>query len=598
MSAMNVDEVVDARKPAGVTDEDAKVELERLLSDAQFHSTERNRNFLKYVANAVFEGNSASVKAYTIAVDVFGRPSSFDPSTDPIVRIEATRLRASLVQYYEARTDIGSVHIELPRGRYIPVFSRIAELASGASQAEDAAVKEYAPHVVKPAKVVSLRNLLLLGLPIAAGCLGLWAFLARGPIYSDKPNVAIEMKLAGDPSDGEAVFIRDYLMIALSQFHTLKLSAPDQPQALGRDVSRQTADVTFLTSDRRMSRYHVKLKYHSTASERAVWWQVVNPATGEALRSGVEKILVGNKTNEDLRRELVTNLANRFAGARGVINSTELTRELAAPTIGNGCILRAAVAIEQHNGNEMWEARTCLESTLSVAPNDADVNAQLAVLLLESTAPDIANDSTERALLLANKSVSLAPMSELSNYAQMLAQFRNGQTEAAFVSGYRAMALNPQNSAIPARLGAMLFAAGRWAEGSGLAIKAGLIDDVPHSDAGLTLALDAYRRGEFAEALLRVQQMGRSDDYVANILELAAAAQVGDTATVGEVVTRLKSRDRQFWTTFRAEMAARQYAPVLIDNLGAGLMKAGLALPQWPQGGALDATSPLVSSTN
>lgn len=596
---MNVDEIVDGAKLEAVTEEDAKWELNRLLSDAQFHSTERNRNFLKYVANAVFEGRSASVKAYTIAVDVFGRPSSFDPSTDPIVRIEATRLRASLVQYYEARTDVGSVHIELPRGRYIPVFSRrAAAFDDETNHAAEVAAEDHGQHVAESRSIVSLRNFLRMGVLLAVGCLGFWALMAPRPTYSDKPNVAIEMKLAGDQSDNEAIFIRDYLMIALSQFQTLKLSAPDQPENISRAISQPTADVVFLEQARRMSRYHVRLKYHATKDERAVWWQVIDAATGEALRSGVEKILVGNGTDEDLRRQLVTNLATHFAGTRGVINSAELARELAAPTFGNGCILRSSVAIDRHNVNEMWEARTCLEATLRVAPNDADVNAQLAILLLESTAPDVSNDATARALFLASKSVSLAPMSDVSSYAQMLAQFRNGQTEAAFVSGYRAMALNPDNSVIPARLGAMLFAAGRWADGSELAIKAGLIEDVPHSDAGLTLALDAYRRGEFAEALLRVQQMGRSEDYIANILELAASAQVGDTETVAEVVTRLKSRNRQFWTSFRADMAARQYAPVLIDSLGAGLMKAGLALPQRPQSGESEATAPLVTSAN
>src|ERR1044072_5824329 len=90
-----------------VSEQEARQELERLLADPQFHSTDRNRNFLRFVAQELFEGRGAAVKAYTIAVDVFGRPPSFDPTTDPIVRIEATRLRASLAQYYEAHAHEG-----------------------------------------------------------------------------------------------------------------------------------------------------------------------------------------------------------------------------------------------------------------------------------------------------------------------------------------------------------------------------------------------------------------------------------------------------------------------------------------------------------
>jgi hypothetical protein len=106
-----------------------------------------------------------------------------------------------------------------------------------------------------------------------------------------------------------------------------------------------------------------------------------------------------------------------------------------------------------------------------------------------------------------------------------------------------------------------------------------MIESTPHSDAGLTLALDCYRRGEFAEALLRVQQMGRSDDYVANILEIAASGQLENAAGVKEATIRLKARGEHFWVSFRSDMTARHYTPAFIDQLGSGLIKAGFELP-------------------
>jgi hypothetical protein len=246
---------------------------------------------------------------------------------------------------------------------------------------------------------------------------------------------------------------------------------------------------------------------------------------------------------------------------------------------GHGCILRSGVAVETLDTNELRDARTCLEATLLAGPNDPDINAELAIVLLASEQAEVLTEATSRALALANNAVLLAPMSDRAGYAYMLALFRNGQTEASFVSGYRAMALNPNNGVIPARLSAMLFANGRWAEGKSLAIKASLIDKNPHNCAGLTLALDAYRRGEFAEALLRVQQMGRSDNYVANILELAASGQLENADGMKEAANRLKARSEDFWTSFASDMTARQYTPELIDRLGRGLIKASLALP-------------------
>jgi hypothetical protein len=573
---MEVDVNVDATETEEVTEQEAKQELDRLLSDPQFHSTDRNRNFLRFVASEMFEGRAAAVKAYTIAVDVFGRPCSFDPTTDPIVRIEATRLRASLAQYYEAHAEEGSVRIELPRGRYIPVFTKAPPQTETLDEADLLDAPEIRSTNTGWKNTVFDRRLVLAGL--AAAACGFLLFLSgRGPVFSEKPNVAIEMKLAGDQTDIEAGLIHDYLMTTLSQYQTLKLAAGDMPSETGG--IRSAAGSLFGSESRMDTRYHVILKYHPDDRERAVWWQVVNPATGEALRSGVERVEVDRRPGIDVRRELIMDLANRFAGTRGVINSLELTRELASPTFGNGCVLRSAVALEQLDTALLREVQTCLVATLLDAPNDPDINAELAIVNLELDAPETPTELTTQALTLANKAVSLAPMSDRAGYAQMLAQFRNGQREAAFVSGYRAMGLNPGNSLIPAQLGEMLFAAGRWAEGAGMAIKAGMIDGVPPSDAGLTLALDAYRRGEFAEALLRVQQMGRSEDYIANILELAAAGQMDNTPSIDEAAKRLNAQRNHFPASFRSDMAARRYSPEIVDQLGAGLTKAGFVLP-------------------
>ena len=78
-----------------IAEQEIMAELERILSAPEFRSTERNRKFLRYVTEQMLQGREDKVKAYSIAVDVVGRPANFDPVIDPIVRIEATRLRAS-----------------------------------------------------------------------------------------------------------------------------------------------------------------------------------------------------------------------------------------------------------------------------------------------------------------------------------------------------------------------------------------------------------------------------------------------------------------------------------------------------------------------
>ena len=100
-----------------------KSALERLLSDGKLKLSERNRRFLSFVVSETLAGRGERIKAYTIAVDVFGRGLDFDPISDPIVRIEATRLRSALSTYYEHMGRNEQVRILIPPGGYVPQFS-------------------------------------------------------------------------------------------------------------------------------------------------------------------------------------------------------------------------------------------------------------------------------------------------------------------------------------------------------------------------------------------------------------------------------------------------------------------------------------------
>ncbi|RYE53203.1 MAG: hypothetical protein EOP20_13760, partial [Hyphomicrobiales bacterium] len=78
--------------------------------------------FLDYIVRKRIAGDTQSIKAYSIAVDVFGRPPDFDPQSDPIVRVQARRLRALLDQYYRGPGAEETLRIHLPIGRYVPDF--------------------------------------------------------------------------------------------------------------------------------------------------------------------------------------------------------------------------------------------------------------------------------------------------------------------------------------------------------------------------------------------------------------------------------------------------------------------------------------------
>jgi TolB-like protein len=80
--------------------------------------------FLRFVVDCTLGGKLDGLKEYSIGVEVFDRGSSFDPPLDPVVRVEARRLRKKLEEYYEGEGAHAPVRIQLPKGGYAVEFDQ------------------------------------------------------------------------------------------------------------------------------------------------------------------------------------------------------------------------------------------------------------------------------------------------------------------------------------------------------------------------------------------------------------------------------------------------------------------------------------------
>jgi TolB-like protein/Tfp pilus assembly protein PilF len=98
-------------------------QLERILANGEFAQSERMSRFLRLAVEYSLEKRGAELKEYLIATEVFDRKPSFDSRLDPIVRVEARRLRSKLLKYYEGEGSEDEIVIELPKGSYAAVFS-------------------------------------------------------------------------------------------------------------------------------------------------------------------------------------------------------------------------------------------------------------------------------------------------------------------------------------------------------------------------------------------------------------------------------------------------------------------------------------------
>jgi hypothetical protein len=114
-------------EPAPPAEPEIRAALSAIIGGRQFQGASRLSSFLNYIVQETLKGNDHHLKEYVLGTEVFGRAADYDPRIDPIVRNYAVRLRKKLEEYYAENPDACDVIISLPKGHYVPVFSRRTE---------------------------------------------------------------------------------------------------------------------------------------------------------------------------------------------------------------------------------------------------------------------------------------------------------------------------------------------------------------------------------------------------------------------------------------------------------------------------------------
>src|SRR5712692_6282660 len=108
--------------PTEVIADPVRNQLEKILSSPGFARNDRLSRFLRFVVEQQLEGKSDEIKESLVGIEVFGRRPGYDPRHDSVVRTEAAKLRARLLEYYAGQGAADPMVIELPKGGYTPVF--------------------------------------------------------------------------------------------------------------------------------------------------------------------------------------------------------------------------------------------------------------------------------------------------------------------------------------------------------------------------------------------------------------------------------------------------------------------------------------------
>src|SRR4051794_8288188 len=214
--------------PAAAAEGEVRAGLARILASPPFAASAHLRDFLAFVVEAALAGDVKRITAYWIGAEALKRGERFDPSTDPIVRIEATKLRRALERYYLTLGRDDPVGIEIATGRYVPTFHVRARppppVAPGPSPPPEASrfrFRPLTPVIAIPALILAL---------VVAG--GLWRFTVSSeltaPQHVGVPGPALlvlPLEGLGGPADAKALAggLTDELITALLRFRQFRL---------------------------------------------------------------------------------------------------------------------------------------------------------------------------------------------------------------------------------------------------------------------------------------------------------------------------------------------------------------------------------------
>src|SRR6266853_5502031 len=106
-------------------------QVRRILQSKALRTSEVHRNLFTYLADKSLSGGADALKEYTVGLDVFAKPDSYDPRQESTVRMHVARLRQKIAEYYRTEGLDDPIIVDLPKGGFKVTFEPrpIAETA-------------------------------------------------------------------------------------------------------------------------------------------------------------------------------------------------------------------------------------------------------------------------------------------------------------------------------------------------------------------------------------------------------------------------------------------------------------------------------------
>lgn len=575
-------------------DRAVRTQLERILASVHFDASDRNRRFLRYVVEECLEGRAQQIKAYCIAVSVFNREPSFDPQSDPIVRLEAGRLRRSLEHYYLTAGRHDPIRIVVPKGGYAPRFEKLSDdpcldPPCPPVPAADTSRRPISPRIAGLAAVV-LIAVGLVGLLIGrnlATSIEVEEALALGP-----HSIAAAMGPGvSDPRTARSPAVDASMTIVVGPFRTTGQSAEDGALAamLTDEIASGLASRTDLSVridppptaalPHQGLRLSGSLQAHDAAVRLVV--HLTDLATGAVLWSSSLDRPAGPE-GAPTPQALAVGIVEPLTAAQGPLLPVATARLRAKPAASLSPRECAVLATGRHEipPAERAALSGCLTSGASALTTSAGEAARLwsALSLLQSDAYRAErNDATlNEALAAALRATELEPTSLRPLTALYTAYCLGGQYAPCFATGQRALQASPGNAHVLGDLGLWHVEAGQSTKGLPLLEQAMERDPAQRERLLPAYSLALQRHGHPDSTKLEFEVTAAAPAQAA----LAVAfVQMGRMDEAKAAATRALAADPDFARRAAREQRIQPLPPTLDAAIRSSYAMVGLAAP-------------------
>jgi adenylate cyclase len=572
--------------------EQVRAELARVLGSTVFAHAGRSTEFLRFVVDETLAGRADRLKGYAIAIEVFGKPPEFDAQTDPLVRVEAGRLRRRLTEYYHGEGRDNAVRIALPKNGYTPTFTALPAGAAPLAPATASKLRR------------TRRRLLLTGAVlggVAATAAALFAWLAwyraappapaltdraaarahSGPVSALGPRLLVLPieNLGGDASlDAVAAGTTEEIIRALVAFNIFATAS-----TTGHVL--ELADLATLRKD-------FDAGYVLTGSVRAangqlrVALRLVDTEVGTQLwsRAFDERIERGDALA--VEDQIGATAAQILSSPFGPVYGHEIAR-MAGRAAGDldpyECVLRFYEYARFFDPTGHADSLHCMQRAVKGEPRFSPAWAALGVLYLHehlygySPQPDRA-PPLDRALEAVRTSLDIDGTDRVASVTLAGIRLAGGDRHEFDAAVERSLAMKPLHPAVALLLGYLLVEGGDWQRGATMLDEAlPLTTNVP-GWAYVGFAFRYLQTHDYEQALEWSLRSDAPNWFVTPMTVAASAALVGRTDIAQREKARLLALYPDFETTGRAQIAKWNLDPTLLAALLDGLKLAGLNL--------------------